>query len=391
MYTIPTLKELYDSIIADLETEFAETIPVVGPVFLRVIASVQAAKLKLYYLGLAFVQKQIFADTADSESVGGTLERFGRVKLGRNPFPAVQGVYSCQVTGTVGASIPEGTIFIADDSSNCQGKLFILDDAFTLSSSPDTIHLRALEAGSASLLLSGNTLTCSNPLLNVDQQAMVFLTDTVPSDAEDIEEYRKKVVAAYRLEPQGGSAADYRLWSFDVEGVKQVYPYAKSGAANEIDVFVESMPAYSTDGKGTPDSSMLTSVLGAIQLNPDTSLPMSQRARRPLGVFAVNVLAITVKEIDIIITNYTNITTEKEDLIESAITDLINKSRPFISTADDPLSRNDVLGVNNIINAIMTAAPGYFAGVEMQVNGTPTTSLTLTQGNIPHLNSISYV
>lgn len=81
---IPTTQELYTSIKSDLETELNINIPVFGKIFLRALAAVQAAKLKLYYLAIASVQKNIFPDTADPESIGGTLERFGIVKLGRN-------------------------------------------------------------------------------------------------------------------------------------------------------------------------------------------------------------------------------------------------------------------------------------------------------------------
>ena len=87
MITIPTLKELYDQVLSDLETQYSISIPLFGKNFLRALAMVQAAKLKIFYLAVANLQKNIFVDTADPEASGGTLERFGRVKLGRNPFP----------------------------------------------------------------------------------------------------------------------------------------------------------------------------------------------------------------------------------------------------------------------------------------------------------------
>src|SRR4051812_1989999 len=121
MITIPTLVELYNAIKSDLETEFGATIPVVGKSFLRVFAACQAAKLKLYYLTVGKLQKNIFVDTADPESLGGTLERFGRVKLGRNPFPAQAGQYKIGVSGSIGAVIKSSTTFKSDDNSLSPG------------------------------------------------------------------------------------------------------------------------------------------------------------------------------------------------------------------------------------------------------------------------------
>ena len=138
--------------------------------FLRALASVQAAKLKLFYLAAAFLQKNLFADTADSESLGGTLERFGRVKLNRNPFPAVPGEYDFDVTGSIGATIPAQSTFKSNDSSSNPGYLYVLDNAVTLTATTQTVTLRALVAGLDSALEVADTCTSTAPiaLVNVD-------------------------------------------------------------------------------------------------------------------------------------------------------------------------------------------------------------------------------
>ena len=59
MITIPTLSQLYNDILASLEAEMNITIPVFGKNFLRAMAAVQAAKLKLYYLAIGNLQKNI--------------------------------------------------------------------------------------------------------------------------------------------------------------------------------------------------------------------------------------------------------------------------------------------------------------------------------------------
>lgn len=117
MTTIPTISQLYAEVLADLQNEYGVTISTVGKVMLRFIAFVQAAKLKLIYLFVGDVQRNITPDTAYSTANGGTLERWGLIKLGRNPLPATQGQYTATVTGTVGAVIPASTTFKSDDDS----------------------------------------------------------------------------------------------------------------------------------------------------------------------------------------------------------------------------------------------------------------------------------
>ncbi len=208
MTTIPTIAQLYQGVLNDLQTQYGVTISPVGKVFLRAVAGVQAAKLKLIYLYIANVQKNIFVDTADSESVGGTLERFGRVKLNRNPFPAVAGQYSVRLSGTIGSVIRAATTFKSDDDSLNPGMIFILDDAFTLVTGTDLITIRALTSGTISALNTGDTLTATSPIALVNSSVTVVSQIQQPLDAETIEEYRQKVINSYQLSAQGGSAVD---------------------------------------------------------------------------------------------------------------------------------------------------------------------------------------
>lgn len=390
MITIPTLAQLYASIVADLEAEMSVTIPVFGPVMLRVIAAVQAGRLKLYYLAIAAVQKNIFVDTADSEAEGGTLERFGRVKLNRSPFAARAGQYTVTVTGTTGSTISAQTTFKSDDTATNAGKLFILDNAFTLSGSSGSITLRSLEPGLDAKLSTGDTLSATAPIIGVNKTATVTSETVQPLAAETTEEYRAKAIDAYRLEPQGGSASDYRLWAQDAAGVKTAYAYAKSGAANEINVFIEATLADSTDGKGTPGSSILTDAEAVIEYDPDVSRPLSERGRRPLGVFDVHVLPVTVKEVDITIAGSTWNTTQ-QDSIETALETEISKIRPFVAACDVLADKNNILDTNKVINIILNAQPGsQFGAITITVAGSPYSSYTFQNGDIPHFNSVTF-
>lgn len=390
MATIPTFNNLYTSILSDLETEMVVTIPLFGKIFLRALAMVQAGKLKLFYLALGLLQKNIFIDTADPEAIGGTLERFGRVKLNRSPFAAVAGQYTATVTGTSGSTIPAQTTFKSDDSSTSPGFLFILDNAFTLSGSSGTITLRALTSGIDAKLSVADTLTATAPIAGVNKTATVTAETVTPLAAETTEEYRATGLEAYRLEPQGGAASDYRLWSKDAQGVKQSYAYAKSGAANEIDLFVEANLVDSTDGQGTPGALILSDVESVIEFDPDITRPLSERGRRPLGVFDVHVLAITVKQVAVNIASST-FTAAQQAAITTALNTEVSKIRPFVAACDVLENKNDFLDANKLINIILNAVPGsHFGAVTFTIDGSPTSTYTFIQGNIPHFNGVTF-
>lgn len=391
MITIPTLSELYDNVIQDIESEYGESVPAFGKVFLVALAGVQAAKLKLLYLAVGVLQKNIAPDTADPESTGGTLERWGRIKLGRDPFPATAGQYVIQVTGTAGATIAAGTTFKSNDDSTNPGKLFILDAAHTLTAATDSITVRALEAGDESQMFPAEELTATVPIAGVNRLATVLSESTEPLAAEDIEDYRQDVIDSFRTEPQGGAVGDYRIWAADAQGVARVYPYAKSGAANEINLYVEATEADSTDGKGTPSQAILDAVEAVVELDPDTTKPINERGRRPLGVFEIHYLAVTIKEIDITIADYVGLTATIEDSINDALEELISEIRPFVSGADVVSERNDVLSSNNIIAAILSAVPGsQFGAVSLYVDGVlQAGSYQFTGGDIPNFRTLT--
>lgn len=391
MITIPTITQLYTDIKSDLETTYGASIPVFGKVFLNVLSMVQAAKLKLFYLAIANVQKNIWVDTADPESAGGTLERFGRVKLKRNPFPATAGQYSIAITGVDGAIIPARTIYRSNDDSVNPGKLFILDTEYTISGSSGTIIVRALEAGIESKMFVAEGVTATSPLTNVDQAGSVASESIAPVAAETIEDYREKTIEAYRLEPEGGSVGDYRIWSSDAQGVLRVYPYAATGEPWKVNLYVEATIADSTDGKGTPSGAILTEVEEVVEQDPDTTRPLNERSRRPIGV-TVDVLPVIPLDVEIQVTGFVGLTTEIEDLIEEAMIEALTSVRPFIAGADSLEEKNDILDLNKIIGIILGARPGsIFGEVELTVDGNILPTYTFIGSAIPTLVSITYV
>lgn len=392
MITIPTLAQLNTAIKTALETAYGVTIPATGRSFLRALVAVQAGKLKSFYLAVANTQKNIFPDTADPASLGGTLERFGFVKLGRLPFQAVAAQYELTVTGQIGGVIPAQTQFKSNDDALSPGIIYILDNDFTLTSSPDTITVRALTPGLEGKLNLLDQLTATAPIALVDSGAYVSLEIVAPFAAETTEEYRTAILNSYRLEPQGGSGGDYRIWSTDAQGVLKVYPYAKTGYTGEIDLFVEANIGDSIDGKGTPGAALLLAVEAVVEQSPDINLPVNERGRRPLQVI-VNFAPISPKTVVITVTGFVGITVAQQALLLTGFTDALNNIRPFVSGTDILSDKNDILDTNKLIGVIITQIPGaVFASVSFTVAGLPLATKTFINGDIPWLDpNIIYV
>lgn len=406
MTAIPFLTDLFTGVIASMQAQYDIVIPMTGKSFLRDLAGIWAAKLKDVYLYLGDVQKNAWYDQADPPSMGGTLYRFGFSFLKRYPREASQGQYNVNVTGMAGATVLTNTTFLSDPSSLSPNYLFILDADYVLTGSGDVMTLRAVTAGTVANLAVSDTLTCTKPLINVQQQVSVASVSVSAIDDETVEEYRAAIDVQRQLEPQGGAFADYRIWGNNVAGVRKIYPYTASGAVWEVDVYVEAIlsdsggaaPDY---GYGVPTGTILTNVTDAILTDPVTGI-----GRKPAGVVLgpsnVGAIAVTVYQVTIAFTGSTGITLTQQSLIIAALQQAIANIRPFIAGCDAVANQNDTLSVSLpatggriappedyvIVVIAMAAAPGaLFTGVTMTVNGSPATSYTFDTGIIPYLKA----
>lgn len=375
--------------IAAIESQYGDSISTSGKSALRATGNALGGKLKLLYLTLANAQKNMLPDIADSVQVGGTLERWGFIKLGRYPFQATSGQYVLLVTGNPGTTINGQTTFLSDDNSLNPGQLYILDSPYTLTTSQDYITVRALTPGTTGSLDNGNTLTATSPIPNIDSSVTVDGEFVQPLDAESLEEYRKEVSLSFKRQPRGGAPTDYRLWAQDVQGVANVYPYAAPGKANQGNIYIESNVSDSIDGKGTPSADMIANVEAVINFSPDETLPVNQRGRKPMTVI-VNYLPVTIITVDITVPSFVG-TFDIKSIINNAVTAYISSIRPFVAGADILADKNDMIDQNNITSVILAAVPGASFGAPiLKINGVVMPSYQFEWGNIPFNNPILF-
>lgn len=374
MTTTPTIKEIYDGIIANFETEFSISTSPWGQAVLIPIAGVFSMVIWLCYLAIATAWRNSWYDLCDHE----TLIRYGLTILGRYPYNATKARYEITVTGTVGATIPSSTVFKSDPTSLNPGKLYQVATSYTLTSSPQNITVNALQGGDSSTLAVGNTLTSTTPLLNVNKTAAVATEVINPENAEDWELYRSKIDDKVKLTPGSWNAVDYRLVGTGVTGVKRVYAYGAS--ETEVDVYLRG-----TVDVANPGPSASPTVISDYETALD--------AVRPLPAFTINVASSTIRNVDVTITmgTFPEFTTAQKTVIEAALRAFIHSVEPFIAAADIISQRNDVIATYNLSEVISKAVPGYgFSSVTFTVAGVPTTVWTADNGEIAFFNSIAY-
>lgn len=372
---VPTLQELQAEIQADLEQALGITANFNKKV-VAAFAAVQAAKIKTIYLSVASVQRNIFADTADSEVDGGTLERFGRAYLNRNPNPATQGVYNATVTGSPGGMVRAGTTF-REPNTNF---LYQVEQDLNLVGTTGTMSVRALTAGREAELFEGSDLVSTIPIANVSSNATVSAVTVEPENQETKEDYRAAILQSIRLEPQGGSAADYRIWASDAVNIKQVYPFA-GAEAGILNLFAES-----NDATLIPSPAALAELETVILADPNTG-----KGRKPISAWQVNYLPVTTLDVDITVNGLNDNSASVITAITNAVTAYLLTIRPFVGGADDPNNIRDTLRIADVNEVISnTLADGnFFINTELYVDSNLVNSFRFTESNVPITGTIT--
>ena len=137
------------------------------------------------------------------------------------------------------------------------------------------------------------------------------------------------------------------------------------------------------DPKGIPTPAILADVEAVVEFDPDDTLPLNERGRRPLGVHNIDFLPVEPLDVDIIYNGVVGFNTSTEDAIEAALSDELSDIRPFVAAADISSNQNDRLNVNSVISIAQTLldATQSFSGVEVFIDGSPVlTDYLFTEG-----------
>jgi uncharacterized phage protein gp47/JayE len=252
----PTLRELITQMTTDAEREAGAK--QLRQSNLRVLPKVFAYACHGLYGFIAWILKQLFPDTAEKQF----LERQA----------SIQGIYrraASKATGTLtvsyneGATLPVGTIFMADDQTR-----------YETTAEPEvgsyTVPVQCLETGTIGNREAGQTYTLVSPVVGVDAEA-VGSEMAGGAEAESDESLRKRLLFRLQNPPRGGAKEDYIAWAEEVPGVTRSWCFPKEQGIGTVVV------RFATDGMtedGIPTSGMVQIVSDYIaEVAPVTATP----------------------------------------------------------------------------------------------------------------------
>jgi len=324
-----TREDLNEQIKQDFANEFGIPVDELGKDFLALSAVLTTYNYSMF-LRINSIQNNVWPGSSDIS----TLLSVGFDKIGRLPFPAVSGIYTCSTTQTTGTTIiPAGNQFKKGE---------YIYESLADTTPGDPIQIRALEPGTESELAVSDTLTSVSPLESAGDTITVTSIDTSPSNAEDIDDYRQDVVNSFTLRPNGGNAADYILWASDVADIRTVFPYAKDGEAGKIKIYCEGVSQFQ------PDSAKIDEVIEAIKYDTE-------------GVGRVLVdLFPFINDTNIVPVQITNVLltlnggdSGQQTLAEQIIKDYLYNKRPYLATLNKVrVSTQDTITVVEIISVL---------------------------------------
>ena len=371
--TIPTISEIKDRIVADIENKIGQTVPLLPKAFVRVLAGALAGVIVLLYQAILWVYRQIFPQTADMLSL-----RLAGAIVNVNPLPAVFAQITADVFGDNGYDPPEGTLF-----RSSVGVVYKISSTNTIAGGVASCTLDAQVSGDIGNITNGSELAIVSP--DPQLTGVATVTDTVVSgdDAESDDSYRARVIAEYQKRKTGGAPADYEAWGLEAPNFNWISPLDSPTTAGIVQVYgrVDNQP------DGIPTGSQLTELETFLTTDPTSGL----RTRHPIGP-PVETLPITRRlfDIEIFIQNPTG---PLEADITVGVTDYLENQTPFNEAINfvrtDTISEGGIAGVGNDIanpeQATVTAVilTDVAAAVAIQ-------SYQLFGGEFGKVNSITY-
>lgn len=137
------------------------------------------------------------------------------------------------VTGNAGASVNMG------ERLQRSGVMYEVVEGVVLTAGAAAVGVQAMDAGAAGNLLAGDVLQFVSPVIGVNSQATVDADGlTGGTELEPEEDWRDRVVDAFRRVPHGGNADDYVTWAKDQPGVTRAWCKRNWTGPGTVAVFV---------------------------------------------------------------------------------------------------------------------------------------------------------
>jgi len=394
---LPSTAEVTANLVAQLETELAQTVPWLPKNALRVLCKAIAGVFTLLYKYLGYMTLQQFVKTAqyaDTDVNGRKLNPllfWGQLIGVGPPAAATNAVLTIDVTVTT----QTGQLNVNTQLRNASnGVTYLTLASVLLNAATVSVQVRASQdtaggrgEGVVGNLNPGAVVTFVNPQSNVSQATTVTSQDTTGANAEAVEVYRQRIIDRFQKRPEGGAPADYEAWGEELTGIVSVYPYT-SPCPGQVDLYVEATPASSGSPDGNPTTAQLQAVQDATQLNVS-----GLASRRPIGAlvntFSINRLPFNVQIVSLVADDLATLTSQ----IQQAVDEYMAGREPFIPGLS-ALPRKDRVtqtALGGIVEDLVSAAGGTFTAVRLLSGTTVVPVYTLGAGEKAKTGAISYV
>lgn len=397
-YKNKTIEEVQQLLIRSFEHKFNKQLRILPKSFIKILCKVFAGVFIIVYKLVGWYFLQMFPETADWKEVtilGVRLRPL--VKLGvlfgvGEPLAGVQwrGIITIDVL-TQGSVLYSGTQL----KSNVTGKLYIVEETKTLLQTKETVSVVCTEIGTAGNLEQNDTLNFVNPYGFVKTEAVVLDVARVGLDNETEISYRRRVANRFRMQPQGGALADYRIWASEVQGVLNVYPYNDKEQPGGVLLYVSGISDVYADR--IPDKGLLKKVGEACTYDPETG----RATRKPLtamldpkndGSYS-NVKPVSVAVFDVVITGVSGIVpADFAQMVKTALQNYFLDRDLYIRGLSDDNNRTNVISKNHVItvvNQIAVSVKAVFETAEMRKNGKVVPLYTLDNGELAKLGTLT--
>lgn len=397
-YKNKTIEEVQQLLIRSFEHEFNTQLRILPKSFIKILCKVFAGVFIVVYKLVGWYFLQMFPETADWKEVtilGVRLRPL--VKLGvlfgvGEPLAGVQwrGIITIDVL-TQGSVLYSGTQL----KSSVTGKLYIVEETKALLQTKETVSVVCTEIGTAGNLEKNDTLNFVNPYGFIKTEAIVSDVARVGLDNELESSYRNRVINRFRLQPQGGALADYRIWASEVPGVLNVYPYNDKEQPGGVLLYVSGISDVYVDR--IPDKGLLKKVGEACTYDPETG----RATRKPLtamldpkndGSYS-NVKPVSVAVFDVVITGVSGIVpADFAQVVKPALQNYFLERDLYIRGLSDDNNRTNVISKNHVItviNQIAVSVKAIFETAEIRKDGKVAPLYTLDNGELAKLGALT--
>ena len=397
-YKNKTIEEVQQLLIRSFEHEFNREVRILPKPLIKIFCKVFAGIFIVVYKLVGWYFLQMFPETADWQEVtilGVRLRPL--VKLGvlfgvGEPLVGVQwrGVITVDVL-TPGSVLYSGTQL----KSSVTGKLYIIEETKTLLNPQESVSVICTEIGTAGNLEQNDIINFVNPYGFIKTEAVIADVTRVGLDNELESSYRNRVVNRFRLQPQGGALADYRIWASEVPGVLNVYPYNDKEQPGGVLLYVSGISDVYTDR--IPDGGLLKKVGEACTYDPETG----KATRKPLTAMLdpknddsySNVKSVTVAVFDVVITGVSGIIpADFAQVVKPSLQNYFLDRDLYIRGLSDDNNRTNIISKNHVItvvNQIAVSVKAVFETAEIRKNGDVTALYTLDNGELAKLGTLT--